>query len=481
LQGAALRIRLRADALGNALGESLVAEMNRPSYSDEEMAADFRRENARFASAAAANAAAADTHTGGRDFAADVQRRRELNSMGLDPDEVGGIADGAARMSQRTIDPRRALALVEGRLSTRMGTDTPAGVRGTLEDAMRDLADPRFADALRGRYILTSEQAASVGAVQQQYGAVRWGNDTYRRDLSVFSSGLSGLDDDAVRLHALTNISQSLNPGYRIDDDVSIGRMPVLLARDTSVLGLPSRMLGGLEAFFNGPAGYGDDGSALFLNPRTHSYQGQEEIAFEVAALGMAPTPGPRSMGVARSGLAFEAGASERYAATLATAERSSLGYASNEVVTVVSRESGEIVAQQVLERTGGRPGQELLEAMRGNTVTHNHPSGGPLGYDDMTTAIAYGAREFRAVGPENTRVLDLSQLPGDSRRSALTTLGEIRASEQAAFLQAHPNYQSYSAAQRFSLSSQVLENMAQQFASRLPEQVRYYVVPSPK
>ena len=46
--------------------------------------------------------------------------------MELDPDEVGYVADGATRMSLRAIDPRRALALVEGGLPTRMGTDTPA-------------------------------------------------------------------------------------------------------------------------------------------------------------------------------------------------------------------------------------------------------------------------------------------------------------------------------------------------------------------
>lgn len=399
-----------------------------------------------------------------------------------DYDSIGDVADGAAAMARRTIDPRRALAQVDARLLTRVRGETADDVRNGFNDAIRDLADPRFANGLRGSYLLTPEQAARVDAAQQQYGSIRWSDDSrYRRDVSAFADGYRGLDDDTVRLHALTNLAQSQNPGYAIEGDINIGRMPTLWGRDTSLLGLPSRLYGGLQAFASGPAGYGDDGGALYLNPRTHSYQSLEEIAFEGAAIGMTPTPGLRGgPSVLRSGIGVGASAAERYVATLGSAERASLGY-SNEVFTVVSRQTGEVVAQQVLDSTGGRLTPEVLNALKGNTGTHNHPSGGPLGYDDLSTAIFYGASEMRAASTNGTRVLDLSRLPDESRLSALNTLREIRSSEQAAFLEAYPGYREFSAAERFKLSSQVLDNIVQRFADRLPDQVRYTVEPPPR
>ncbi len=399
--------------------------------------------------------------------------------MGLDPNEVGDVADGAARMGQRTIDPRRALALVESRLSTRMATDTPAGVRGTLDDAMRDLADPRFADALRSRYILTNDQAASVGAVQQQYGAVRWGNDTYRRDLSTFSSGLSGLDDDVVRLHALTNIAQSLNPGYAIDGDVSIGRMPVLWGRDLSVLGLPSRMLGGIDAFFNGPAGYGDDGNPLFLNPRTHSYQGQEEIAFEVAAMGMMPTPGPRGVGIVRSGLGF--GTDATVDAAMATAARRSLQYnaTNQELVTVVS-ESGKVV-YQIVKGAQDRPPPEFLSALPGNRYTHNHPSGETIGFGDARTAIGGGARGVQAVGNELTYTLSIDLPPTSTSPARANAIADLNSAERAiqSSLKADPNFMALPGAQRVAAYGKAMHEYWTSLSASLPDVFKYTAVPT--
>jgi YD repeat-containing protein len=478
--------QIATDAFGNALGNAVVDSMQPGiSYSAEEMAGDYARENNRFASAAALNASAGGSgYTGGRAFAADVQRRRELISMGLNPDDVGDVADGAARMGQRTIDPRRALARVEGRLSTRMATDTPAGVRGTLDDAMRDLADARFAGALRDRYILTAAQAASVGAVQQQYGAVRWGNDTYRRDLSAFSSGLSGLGDEIVRLHALTNIAQSRNPGYQIDGDVSIGAMPVLLGRDMSLLGIPSRVLGGMQAVLNGPVGYGDDGNPLFLNPRTYSYQGQEEIAFEVAGLGMTPTAGARGVGVARSGLTFGAGATERLASTLARVEADSLRLpgSGDELLTVISPQTGEVVAQVVHAGGRGRPPESFLKAMDGSVFTHNHPSGSSLGFEDVATALAQGARQVRAVGDKNTYVLDINLPPvsqSPARANFATEVTMAQPEVQRSVVSSTPGFFGLPKADRIGAFSNALTDYWTNLGTRYPDYFRFTVSPT--
>jgi hypothetical protein len=395
-------------------------------------------------------------------------------------DDIGEVADGAARIGQRTVEPRLALASVQSRLSTRIANETPESVRTRLEDSVRDLADPRMTGAVRSQYILTSEQQNRVDTVQRLYESIRWDNDTYRRDLSAFSNALNALDDDAVRLHALTNISQSRNPGLQIEGNLAIGRMPLVLARDTIILGLPARALGAYEAYQNGPVGFSGEGRPIFLNPRTHSYMTEEQIGLEAASVAMLPAPGSVGAGVARSGLTMGPAAAERFALNLAVAERASVN-SSNEILSVVSRQNGEVIAQETLSSTGGMPSALTIEAMRGNVVTHNHPSGGPLGFDDIRTAIGSGAREFRATGPETTRVLDLSQLPPESRNNAMYALNEIRSSEQAGLIQAHPEFLNYSEAQRLPLSVQVLENIARRLEAMFPSYIKFYSVPTGK
>jgi len=120
-----------------------------------------------------------------------------------------------------------------------------------------------------------------------------------------------------------------------------------------------------------------------------------------------------------------------------------------------------------------------MRNAMQGNTFTHNHPSGGPLGFSDIDTALRYGAAEFRAVGPEQTRVLDLTGLPTESRGSAVTALAQIKNSLYTEFKAAHPNFENYSAAEKFQVSSQILESMVQQLAERFPNQIRHTVIPT--
>lgn len=76
-------------------------------------------------------------------------------------------------------------------------------------------------------------------------------------------------------------------------------------ARDLSLLGMPSRLMGGLDAIARGPAGYDDDGQPVFWNDRMQGTQRVEEIGLELASVAMLPTPGPRGLAVARSGMAF--------------------------------------------------------------------------------------------------------------------------------------------------------------------------------
>ena len=110
---------------------------------------------------------------------------------------------------------------------------------------------------------------------------------------------------------------------------------------------------------------------------------------------------------------------------------------------------------------------------------THNHPSGGPLGYSDMDTALHFGAKELRAVGPEQTHILELSKLPTESRNAALASLAEIRTQANVDFKAAHPDFNTYAPADKLRISSNVLVSMVQQLAQRYPNQIRYTVVPT--
>uniref|UniRef100_UPI000E202C88 LysM peptidoglycan-binding domain-containing protein n=1 Tax=Achromobacter sp. DH1f TaxID=1397275 RepID=UPI000E202C88 len=423
-------------------------------------------------------------YTGGDDFAADVRLRREMLAAGVAPDNVGMISDGVATMDWNTIDPRSALSSVQKIASLRYPRDTASGVRDQLDGSMRDLADPRFANMLRNEYILTRDQAASVVSVEQQYSKVRWGSEDYRRDVTAFSKGLGALDDDIVRLHALTNIAQTTNPGYQIDGQVSIGKMPVLWARDLNLLGFPSKVWGGWNALLNqGPEAIGADGTKYFVNRNSHQYMREEEIGLDIAMTGMMPTPSTRGAAVMRSGLSFGAGVAEKYAANLAGVELKSLAFnGKNEVVSILSRETGEMIAQEMLPAKGGRVSDSIYQTMKGNVVTHNHYTNGPLGMNDMRTAIRSGSVEFRAVTEgKGTNVLDLSKLPTDSvtRNGPYNVLEEIRAAEQAAFTSAHPNYASYSRSMKEALSIDVLTNIGTKLAEKFPGQIRYYNVPN--
>ena len=83
-------------------------------------------------------------------------------------------------------------------------------------------------------------------------------------------------------------------------------------ARDLSILGAPSRILGGLEAIARGPAGYDENGRPAFWNERMQSYQSEDEIALEASSLAMLPTPGPSGLPILRSGVTIGAGAAGR-------------------------------------------------------------------------------------------------------------------------------------------------------------------------
>ncbi|MET3513407.1 YD repeat-containing protein [Pseudacidovorax sp. 1753] len=481
---------IAADAFGNVIGDALAGAMGQSSAKDDLDA--FLKLNDNFSGVDASGGALL---VNGRTFSQDMAMRKAqndpygLSGVGYDGDDglgIGDIADGAAvRAGRRSIDPRRVLALVDARLSTRVRGETPDDIRSGFNDSIRDLADPRFASGLRGSYVLTPGQAASVDAVQQQYGSIRWDDESrYRRDLSAFADGYRGLDDDIVRLHALTNLAQSQNPGYAINDDVSIGRMPTLLGRDTSLLGLPSRLYGGLQAIVNGPAGYGDDGGALYLNPRTHTYQGQEEIAFEAAAVGMTPTPGPRGAGVARSGFAVGGTSSEKLATTLARIEAESLRLpgAGDELLTVISPSTGEVLGQVLQSGSRGRPSESFLRAMDDAVFTHNHPSGASLGTEDVATALAYGARQVRAVGDKNTYVLDInlpSSTQSPARMNFASEVTVAQASIQQGVIDGTPGFFSLPKTERISAFSSALSEYWTNLSSRYPEAFKFTVTPT--
>ncbi len=481
--GKANYLQVAVDAFGNALGNSLGDAAVRRVLNDGPPVVGKAIGTTEGFKVAETVKNWGSGYTGGEDFAADVRWRREMLSTGIALDSMGMISDGVATMDWNIIDPRGVLSSVQKVASLRYSGDTASSVRDQLDGSMRDLADPRFANMLRDEYILTRDQATSVISVEQQYSKVRWESEDYRRDLTAFSKGLGALDDDIVRLHALTNIAQASNPGYQLEGQVSIGKMPLLWARDLHLLGFPSKVWGGWSALINqGAEAIGADGTKYFVNGNSHQYVREEEVALDIAAVGMTPTRSTGGSAVLRSGLVFGVKATERYGATLAAAERASLQHnPSNELVSVISRESGDLVIQQKLGETGGRLSDDVLQLLKGNTMTHNHPSGGPLGYDDLTTAIRFGAAEVRAVSPEITHVADLSRLSLDARNNAGNVLSNIAKEHSDAFKIAHPDYKSYALDYRTSLSERVLESIVKQFAGKFPDQVKFFNIPTVK
>jgi hypothetical protein len=108
------RTGVRPIAFGNALGDSIVAEASRPSYTKEESDADFKRENNRFAAAAERNASA-----GGSDDA-------QVAALGID--QVMASEDQLAK--------QRAHALLRAQMADAAylvnPNDPTKGYRGTL-------------------------------------------------------------------------------------------------------------------------------------------------------------------------------------------------------------------------------------------------------------------------------------------------------------------------------------------------------------
>ena len=93
--------------------------------------------------------------------------------------------------------------------------------------------------------------------------------------------------DDTMRLHLLSRIDESNSDKRNHPTSIlSIGAMPLIPARDLSVIGLPSRTLGHVEAFGRGPVGY-LEGQITYINPASHQYVSMEGLAIELAALGV--------------------------------------------------------------------------------------------------------------------------------------------------------------------------------------------------
>lgn len=185
-------------------------------------------------------------------------------------------------------------------------------LKSCLDGVSHGLSSPEFQDLLT-HYPLNKSQIKEVEGLFQVFD--RLGSDQKAPEKFLkgyehlgFNLLYSWLGDDIMRLHLLSQIDKrpSSLAGYAVIDSpyssqkwpqniaFSIGKMPLVVARDTAVVGLIPKQLGNIEALGQGPVGY-LDGKVVYINPASHQYVTLDGIAHETAVFGLT-----RGVGVAR-------------------------------------------------------------------------------------------------------------------------------------------------------------------------------------
>jgi hypothetical protein len=119
---------------------------------------------------------------------------------------------------------------------------------------------------------------------------------------------------------------------------------------------------------------------------------------------------------------------------------------------------------------------------LKGAILTHNHPSDGPIGFEDVMTGLTSGATQVRAVGSKNTYVLDIN-LPSTANsplRSNFTKDVYLEAQLVGReTITQYPNFRGLPEEMRIKIMSSKLHDFLTHLSTQHPNHFKYSVAPT--
>lgn len=156
---------------------------------------------------------------------------------------------------------------------------------------------------------------------------------------------------------------------------------------------------------------------------------------------------------------------------------------AGDELLTSISPETGQVLSQVLHPGGRGAAPESFLKSLDGAVFTHNHPSGSSLGFEDVATALASGARQVRAVGAENTYVLDIN-LPATSvestaRVNSATDVTMAQRATQQGVISETAGFFDLPKTDRIAAFSNALNGYWTNLSARCPDYFKFTVAPT--